>query len=230
MIKLLKWPPSGISFPLFNESFAWDGSESFVETDAAGTIVGGYLGRIQRYGRANNLPEEQWSEQTILATLAKQVTVAREQYFAVPESLPALDLSAPKGQPHWAPLPSTLERSAKKLFPNAKWDVAVPASVLSELTPEQWLKLLRRWKTDHPIAASLAETAGPIWWYAIHSLSANCGALPSDPETWINFWSGEFPCSKCRNHFRQCPVVKPRQWTAMNEYADQAHKWVTANK
>lgn len=230
MIKLLKWPPSGISFPLYNESFAWDGSESFVETDQQGVITGGYLGRIQRYGRANNLPEEQWSEQTILATLCKQVTVARDQYFVVPESLPALDLSVPKGRPHWAPLPNSLERSAKKLFPNAKWDVAAPASVLSEFSPEQWLKLLRRWKTDHPVAASSADTAGPIWWYALHSLAANCDTRPGEPGTWVNFWHGDFPCKKCQAHFRQCPVPKPTKWQDLKDFADKAHQWVTANK
>jgi hypothetical protein len=231
MITLLQWPPSGLNFRCHNTLFEWQGTEAFIEP---GDPNGGWVGKIQNYGRANSLPEEQWSEQTIYAALARMIPeVMRGSYFAMPKELPGVDLSVPKGTAHWSPLASSLERTSKLVFPNLKWDAVAAEKVVADFKPSDWIKVLRRWRTANPVASSSKTVAGPVWWYAIHCLAANCDAAPGgacEVQTWVNFWHGAFPCDQCRYHFTKCPVERPQSWADLKRYADEAHKWVTANK
>ena len=229
MIKLISWPPSPLTFTLSKQSFTWEGNQPFIETDPQGEIVGGWLNQILAYGKANNLPEESYSVQTVYKSLVKQLSHP-ENFFDLPPSPQTIDLTAPSGKPPSAPLPPSVEKIARQLFPRRKWG-ADAAKTVAELGPSDWLSVLERWKQVTPENQQHSDTAGPVWWYAIHSLALNHGEQPEpSPESWINFWHGAFPCDKCRRHFYKCPVPKAKKWEDLFAYADEAHNWVTANK
>lgn len=220
MITLLKWPPPDLQFRCGNESFTWTGAGPFDD----------WVETIASYGRANSLPEDQWSQQAVYTELARQLGSAAGDYFKAPRPLPGVDMSMPCSKVHTTPVPEHLLKTAQSLHPGRKWDAAAAAEVLGELSPSQWLKLLRTWKAQNPVKANMTEVAGPIWWYALHTLALNCEGLPGEPGTWVNHWHADYPCEKCRKHFNKCPFAKPTKWVDLFDYADAAHNWVTANK
>lgn len=225
----IQWPPpTGLSYHCINESFKWDGTEPFYETDSQGQVSGGWVHKILRYAKANN--HEVTLDMIYEALAAQLPVVLRSMYFRESPNAPGVDLSVPSPRLSKAVLPASLVKAARIALPNQKWGVAADEAVVGEFTDQQWLRTLRDWKIRFSRMGDLPSVAGPVWWYAIHTLALNCAGLQSDCGTWVNYWHGEFPCKTCRQHFTKCPVTKPRSWADLEAYAGAAHDWVSANK
>jgi hypothetical protein len=226
MIRLLQWPPTGLTFPLLNELFVWRGDEPFIEhTDP----LGGWIGRIQRYGRANQVPENQWDTQTIFRAAAMQLpeSVRGNHFHGLQTERTLVEFAVPEVRVQRANPPPSLVRIAKTGLRTKRWGADADANILHAFGLDDWLKVLRLWNEGFQGVSN--QVSGPVWWYALHAAAMN-HKTTSSPSFWVSKWIRAFPCKECRNHFSKCPFSVPPTWEGMEEWADKAHNWVTENK
>ncbi len=226
-MKFAIWPPQQycwlyLSDVLFQQG---DGQPFVVYLD--GEIdtrqeADGFLNQVARYGKANNMPGELYSEDTLSKIILGRIPYSIRSRFVDLVS----ELDEVYTHPtilHTAPIPANLLSSAQ-----------VPDILeLSKLTAGQWIGVLERWKTEYPEEANHKKLAGPVWWWAIHSVALNYRDSSMTGREFVVCWLSLFPCSLCRSKFETEWLLKnptPENWENFNLWASQAHDFVTSHK
>ena len=202
-MRFKQWPPfhycwyqlNGILFEQQdNEPFVtYQNDEISISEEA-----NGFLNRIAKYGKANSLPEDSWSESTITKIILDHLPLSiRDRFVDIVSQLD--EVYTPPTILHTAPIPANLLSSARVL------DILG----LSKLT------------------------AGPVWWWAAHSVSLNYTDAAMPPNQFVVYWLSLFPCPHCREKFETewlRPNPAPEAWENFKSWISQAHDFVTSHK
>lgn len=245
MIQLLEWPPQEYaSFSVKGRVFEWKDEDAFVvfkngtvDLDAS---ADGFINRIQRYGVQNSIDSSEWDIQKIYFTILQKLPLQlRGKYFRMDPSSslpPAKVMAKPNPQlqmsaivnPHDAPIPTGLIEAAR--LENVAADDPDAPALLARQTPEQWLFTLKRWLAKDTLNRKSKKVAGPVWWYALHSVALN-PSPSSTPIKFIGQWIGTFPCRLCRLGARVYMAGHPApSWPLFAKWANDIHNYVTARK
>lgn len=239
---LKKWPPMSYgTYSMRGRSFIWKEDEPFVTKAKSGEVdtdlqtqAPGFLNRIMRHAKSNGFAATEWDVQTIYQSIFRKMPAALQKaYFETRSAVltpPPLRVN-PKREvrPHTALLPLGLLDAAKAIVNVG--EVNDEREFLALLSPEQWLKVLRKWKVKYPAEATLKAISGPPWWYALHSVALN-PPIKGSPGQFVNYWLAQLPCPLCKSHFRQylSKHTPPKDWSQFAQWASGAHDWVSAHK
>lgn len=229
-MKFTTWPPLQHCWLYLSDVLFQQGDgQPFVIYDRDGNIdtrqeADGFLNQVARYGKANNLPEEKYSEDALSKIVLGHIPLSIQARFYTPEvvSEPIVNFSIDSVL-HPSPVPASLILAAGFNDPLA----------LSRQTPSQWLTLLQKWKDDYPNEASHKKLAGPVWWWAIHSVALNYRDSSMTTREFVVCWLSLFPCPLCRTKFETEWLLKnptPENWEDFNNWISQAHDFVTSHK
>lgn len=226
-MKFVTWPPQQhcwlyLSDVLFQQG---DGQPFVVYQD--GEIdtrqeADGFLNQVARYGKANNMPPETYSEETLSKIILDHLPLSARDKYCPPATPADINFSI-ESTLHPVPVPASLMLSA------GFNDVLA----LSRQSIGQWIGLLDKWKKDYPEDAKHKKLAGPVWWWAAHSISLNYTDPAMSPEQFVVYWVSLFPCQQCRITFetqwlQSNPV--PKDWEDFKFWISQAHDFVTSHK
>lgn len=226
-MKFAIWPPQQycwlyLSDVLFQQG---DGQPFVVYLD--GEIdtrqeADGFLNQVARYGKANNMPPETYSEDTLSKIILDHLPLSVRDKFCPPSPEATEDFSIATTL-HPVPVPASLMLSA------GFNDVLA----LTRQTPGHWLALLKKWKKDYPEDAKQKKLAGPIWWWAAHSIALNYSDPAMTPRQFVVYWLSMFPCQQCRSKFEHewiMPNPVPDEWEDFKFWISEAHDFVTSHK
>lgn len=226
-MRFKQWPPFHYCWYQLNGIlFEQQDNEPFVtyQNDEISTSeeANGFLNRIAKYGKANSLPEDSWSESKITKVILDHLPLSiRERFVDIVSELD--EAYTPPTILHTAPIPANLLSSAQ-----------VPDILgLSKLTASQWIIALERWRTEYPEEANHKKLAGPVWWWAAHSVSLNYTDAAMPPNQFVVYWLSLFPCPHCRIKFETewlRPNPAPEAWENFKSWISQAHDFVTSHK
>lgn len=182
----------------------------------------GFLNQVARYGKANNLPADTYSEETLSKIILDHLPLSIRGKFC-PDELPASEDFSLDVVLHPCPVPASLILAAG----------FVDTLSLARQSPGKWLALLKKWKKEYPEDAKQKKLAGPIWWWAAHSVSLNCSDPAMTPRQFVVYWLALFPCLQCRSKFEHEWIMLnpvPDDWDEFKFWISQAHDFVTSHK
>lgn len=237
MIQVIQWPPTAYAvFSLHGRMFVQDEEEPFVTLMLDGSVdtdlkrqTPGFVNRIQRYGIQNSLPREEWDEQNVYFSVLQRIPLElRGKFFRNIQSISApAPIQMSLENVHKAPVPLGLAEAAG--LGVAADDPDLPAA-LAQQNPDKWLATLARWVQVDPAARKTKTAAGPVWWWAAHSVALN-PTPASTPLRFVGLWLGRFPCRRCRldtrNYIAKHPVPG---WDQFPKWLDDFHNFVTTKK
>lgn len=235
MLKPIKTPPTpawrftlaGIEFTRVGEEpFIFTGPDGKADVDM-GTQRRGFVNRILRYARANNLVAD---EQDIFRAVWHNIAGGfRTKYFSGGSAGKAARVPGKREDYNKATIPEGLIEAARR---ECGGDVAAEDDrvFLHELTAAEWIRVLNTWiKYDQDPTNPVRF--GPVWWYAIHVLAITQKSQGfTNVREWISRWRTMVPCVMCRRHFLLFTERPPAGWDGLRAWADAAHTWVNENK
>lgn len=226
-MRFKQWPPLlHCWYKLNGILFQQEEIEPFVtyENDQISTSAEskGFLNRVARYGAANNLPEESWSEETISKIILDHLPLSvRSRYV---DEAPEADVNfSVRSVLPTAPAPASLLLAAQ----------VQDLLGLSRLTAGKWIGVLSDWKKDYPEEANQKKLSGPVWWWAAHSVALNYENAAMNPEQFVVYWLSLYPCFNCRLKFEKEWITSnpvPAEWEDFKFWISQAHDFVTSHK
>jgi hypothetical protein len=238
MIQLIQWPPVRYcSFSLLGRVFEQEPDEPFVTHLPDGSVdvdlvkqTPGFINRIQRFGLQNKIDHHLWDEQTIFFSLLPKMPLElREKFFKnVLSDFQTTHTRVMSARVHTAPVPPGTAAAAG-FTGVADSDPDLPAR-LALFNADKWMSVLKKWMAADPDNRKTRTAAGPVFWYAIHTLAMNRDPA-INPNRFVGLWIGAFPCRKCRIGARAYIARNPVPgWEHFPKWASDMHDYVTARK
>ena len=238
MIEVISWPPIHYcTYSLLGRRFEQEPDEPFVtrlqngqvDTDLARQTPG-FVNRIQRFGIQNKTPRKEWSEEAIYYSLLPKLPLElRGKFFRItPSDFQTNHQRVMSAVPHNAPVPEGLAEAAG-LKGVAATDPDLPLRLAAQ-SPTQWITTIRKWVSVDPKARGSKSAAGPVWWYALHTVAKNPVSV-AIPQNFVGQWLNYFTCRKCRIKARAYIGSHPTpDWAGFPAWANDFHNYVSSTK